>query len=111
MSSAFLTHGIMSIGNMLTASIYHYLWMKDNDYPTTTTYLPSPPPITHPPLRTTAAQHDFITDLPSLGVLRLVVLPSQFAGYLPVSPTRRIFYWYVESTNDPTTDPLVLWTK
>jgi carboxypeptidase C (cathepsin A) len=37
----------------------------------------------------------------------------QFAGYLTVDEDhgRHIFYWYVESQNDPENDPLVFWTN
>lgn len=37
-------------------------------------------------------------------------LPSrQFSGYLTVNTTKHMHYWMVESENDPTTDPVVLW--
>ena len=37
---------------------------------------------------------------------------QQFAGYINgLSSTRHLFYWYVESQSDPSTDPVVLWTK
>eukprot|EP00753_Platysulcus_tardus_P006015 PLAT1389.1.p2 GENE.PLAT1389.1~~PLAT1389.1.p2 ORF type:complete len:471 (+),score=216.73 PLAT1389.1:1379-2791(+) len=51
---------------------------------------------------------DRITDLPGM--------PSganftQYAGYFNVNPAtgRNLFYWFVESTNDPANDPVVLW--
>jgi hypothetical protein len=38
---------------------------------------------------------------------------DQFSGYLTVSRQngRYIFYWYVESQGNPSTDPVVLWTN
>jgi carboxypeptidase C (cathepsin A) len=51
-----------------------------------------------------------ITNLPGLGYN-----PGfrQYSGYLTVSEEhgRNIFYWYIESQNDPETDPVVLWTN
>lgn len=35
----------------------------------------------------------------------------QFSGYFAVSPTRNIHYWYIESSNNPTTDPVIFWTN
>lgn len=37
----------------------------------------------------------------------------QFSGYVNVSDSRRIFYWFVESQsgNDPSDDPVLLWTN
>jgi len=32
-----------------------------------------------------------------------------FSGYLQSTGTRHLFYWFVESQNDPKNDPLVLW--
>jgi len=36
---------------------------------------------------------------------------DQYAGYLTVDPShgRNLFYWFVESQNDPDTDPVILW--
>lgn len=36
---------------------------------------------------------------------------EQFSGYLSVTETRHIFYWYTESQSDPDTDPVVFWTN
>lgn len=38
---------------------------------------------------------------------------DQFSGYFTVNEKnqRKLFYWYVESQNDPATDPVVLWTN
>jgi carboxypeptidase C (cathepsin A) len=59
---------------------------------------------------TTASNQGLITSLPNLNYN-----PGfrQFSGYLTVSAQhgRSLFYWYVESQNDPTTDPVVLWTN
>jgi carboxypeptidase C (cathepsin A) len=38
------------------------------------------------------------------------LLPSrQYSGYLNGSSTSRIHYWFVESENDPTNSPTILW--
>ncbi|KAK6759619.1 hypothetical protein RB195_021290 [Necator americanus] len=34
---------------------------------------------------------------------------KQYTGYLSVSNTKKLFYWYIESENNPTEDPVVLW--
>ncbi|RCN27493.1 hypothetical protein ANCCAN_26772, partial [Ancylostoma caninum] len=57
-------------------------------------------------LATAAPEWELIESLPNL------VEPMrsrQYAGYLNISPLKQLFYWYVESENDPTTDPVVLW--
>ncbi|KAK6035115.1 serine carboxypeptidase, partial [Cooperia oncophora] len=33
---------------------------------------------------------------------------KHYAGYVQVSQTKQLFYWYIESENDPANDPLVL---
>jgi hypothetical protein len=58
--------------------------------------------------RSEAAEADRITHLPGLHYDPGF---EQFSGYINVTATRHIFYWYVESQNDPASDPLVLWTK
>mmetsp|Transcript_14336 Transcript_14336/g.16264 ORF Transcript_14336/g.16264 Transcript_14336/m.16264 type:complete len:570 (+) Transcript_14336:228-1937(+) len=57
---------------------------------------------------TSEANADMITDLPGL-----TFTPSfnQFSGYLSVSSTRKIHYWYIESMNKPSSDPVVFWTN
>lgn len=59
---------------------------------------------------TPAALADQIHDLPGLEEKPAF---NQFSGYLTVDVknNRKIFYWYVESTNKPDTDPLVWWTN
>ena len=34
-----------------------------------------------------------------------------YAGYVSVSPTKRLFYWMVEAAVSPDTAPLILWTN
>uniref|UniRef100_A0A0K6SB77 Uncharacterized protein n=1 Tax=Chromera velia CCMP2878 TaxID=1169474 RepID=A0A0K6SB77_9ALVE len=36
---------------------------------------------------------------------------KMYSGYITVDETtsRKLFYWYTESENDPSSDPLVLW--
>eukprot|EP01116_Phalansterium_solitarium_P022258 TRINITY_DN7286_c0_g1_i1.p1 TRINITY_DN7286_c0_g1~~TRINITY_DN7286_c0_g1_i1.p1 ORF type:complete len:448 (+),score=153.04 TRINITY_DN7286_c0_g1_i1:166-1509(+) len=49
-----------------------------------------------------------ITNLPGLDH---AINFKQYADYVTVDATsqRNLFYWFVESQNDPSTDPLVLW--
>lgn len=59
---------------------------------------------------TPAALADKIAHLPGLANQ-----PSfnHFSGYLEVDPVshRSIFYWFIESTNNPATDPLIWWSN
>jgi carboxypeptidase C (cathepsin A) len=32
-----------------------------------------------------------------------------YSGYISVSSSKQLFYWFVESVNAPSTDPLILW--
>lgn len=59
---------------------------------------------------TLEALYDKITALPGLNV---DLSFHMFSGYLTVSEDNRrsIFYWYVESQNDPSSDPVVFWTN
>ncbi|KAL9190978.1 hypothetical protein ACHAXT_000684 [Thalassiosira profunda] len=59
---------------------------------------------------TAEALRDKVDSLPGL---HMDLDFNMFAGYLTVSERngRNIFYWYVESQNDPSTDPVVLWTN
>lgn len=59
---------------------------------------------------TLGAKMDRIVDLPGLNKESKL---KQFSGYLTVDEktNRSIFYWYVESLSDPSTDPVVLWTN
>jgi len=57
---------------------------------------------------TTEANRDLITNLPGLNFEPTF---KQFSGYIQVSPTRNIHYWYIESSNNPSTDPVVFWTN
>ena len=56
------------------------------------------------------AQKDFIQSLPGLDFDPGF---KQFSGYLTVDEKhgRKIFYWYLESQNNPDEDPVVLWTN
>lgn len=49
-----------------------------------------------------------ITDLPGAN---FTISFSQFADFITVNTShgRRLFYWFVESQNDPANDPVVLW--
>jgi carboxypeptidase C (cathepsin A) len=32
-----------------------------------------------------------------------------YSGFVEINQGKNLFYWFVESLNDPTTDPVVLW--
>ena len=53
-----------------------------------------------------AAAADKITSLPGLDKM-----PSfdMYSGYLDVTATKKLHYWFVESQNDPASDPVVVW--
>lgn len=59
-------------------------------------------------LYTEEAKSDYISSLPGLTFKPQF---KQFSGYIPVSPTRKIHYWYIESSSDPNKDPVVFWTN
>ncbi|VDL63733.1 unnamed protein product [Nippostrongylus brasiliensis] len=63
---------------------------------------------TDPSNLTDKALADMITSLPGL---TFSVTYRQFSGYLTstVYPKNHLFYWFVESQNDPVNDPVVLW--
>lgn len=63
---------------------------------------------------TPEALADQITDLP--GAENLDINFNQFSGYLNIpgvdgNMTKFMHYWFVESTNDPASDPLAFWTN
>jgi carboxypeptidase C (cathepsin A) len=62
---------------------------------------------------TTEAQADQIRNLP--GTEKLDVNFNQFSGYLNISGasgnSKHMHYWFVESLNHPSTDPLAFWTN
>jgi len=51
---------------------------------------------------------DLITDLPGLPA-ELEGQLLQYSGYLDGGSGRRLHYWFVESQNSPSDDPLLLW--
>jgi carboxypeptidase C (cathepsin A) len=57
---------------------------------------------------TNEALNDQVKNLP--GAENLNVAFNQFSGYLPVG-TKNMHYWYVESQNNPSTDPIAFWTN
>eukprot|EP01095_Lingulamoeba_sp_RSL-Kostka_P013738 TRINITY_DN576_c1_g2_i1.p1 TRINITY_DN576_c1_g2~~TRINITY_DN576_c1_g2_i1.p1 ORF type:complete len:505 (+),score=176.45 TRINITY_DN576_c1_g2_i1:58-1515(+) len=57
---------------------------------------------------TTSMQDALITNLPNLSFTPNF---KQYAGYVTVDQTKELFYWFVESQNDPTNDPVVLWLQ
>lgn len=34
---------------------------------------------------------------------------QQYSGYLDISDTKHLFFWFFESRNDPAKDPLMVW--
>lgn len=54
----------------------------------------------------TADKSDEITNLPGVNPQPKF---KHYSGYLQASPTHFLHYWYVESQNNPSTDPLVIW--
>ena len=54
----------------------------------------------------TEAANDKITSLPGLDKM-----PSfdMYSGYLDVTATKQLHYWFVESQGIPVSDPVVLW--
>ena len=58
---------------------------------------------------TNEALNDQITNLPGLND---ELAFNQFSGYLKLGDTKKqIHYWFVESEQNPATDPLVFWTN
>lgn len=57
-------------------------------------------------MMTDAANADKITVLPGLDTLPHF---DMYSGYLDVTDTKKLHYWFVESQGDPATDPVVLW--
>jgi len=53
-----------------------------------------------------APAEDEVTSLPSLNT---TISWKHYSGYLHPSGQKYLHYWLVESQNDPTNDPLVLW--
>ncbi|GFR96119.1 carboxypeptidase, partial [Elysia marginata] len=53
-----------------------------------------------------APEADLVTDLPGLSFKPNF---KQYSGYLNGVNTRRLHYWFVESSSNPSRDPLVLW--
>eukprot|EP01095_Lingulamoeba_sp_RSL-Kostka_P002245 TRINITY_DN130_c3_g1_i1.p1 TRINITY_DN130_c3_g1~~TRINITY_DN130_c3_g1_i1.p1 ORF type:complete len:438 (-),score=126.42 TRINITY_DN130_c3_g1_i1:100-1413(-) len=52
-----------------------------------------------------------ITNLP--GIDKSLINFNQYSGYITINETagRNMFYWFVESQNDPKNDPVVLWQQ
>ena len=59
-----------------------------------------------------AALGDAITSLPGIDTATFEKY-TMFSGYIDVYPAhnRSIFYWFVESLNEPTSDPVAVWTN
>ncbi|XP_042900298.1 lysosomal protective protein [Parasteatoda tepidariorum] len=52
------------------------------------------------------AHPDEVTDLPGLN---FTINYKHYSGYLNATSGRHLHYWFVESQNSPSTDPLLLW--
>jgi carboxypeptidase C (cathepsin A) len=52
---------------------------------------------------------DEVKNLP--GAENLSLNFRQFSGYLPVTATKHLHYWFVESSRSPETDPIAFWTN
>jgi carboxypeptidase C (cathepsin A) len=54
-----------------------------------------------------SASRNLLTNLPGYSGPEL----TQYTGYITVNEEaeRALFYWFIESQNDPSTDPLVFW--
>lgn len=58
---------------------------------------------------TPEALADQVTNLP--GAEKLDITFNQFSGYLPITESKQMHYWFVESMNDPANDPIAFWTN
>jgi carboxypeptidase C (cathepsin A) len=58
---------------------------------------------------TPEALADEVKNLP--GTEKLDLNFRQFSGYLPVTATKNLHYWFAESQNNPATDPVAFWTN
>ena len=68
-----------------------------------------PKSTTHPKIIMVSPAHpDQITSLPG------AVFPfasAHYSGLLSITPTKKIHYYYVESADNPSTDPIMFWTN
>ena len=53
------------------------------------------------------AENDQIDSLPGAPAL----ISKQYSGFLQISASKRIHYYYIESENNPVTDSIVFWTN
>eukprot|EP01039_Chlorochromonas_danica_P016600 gene16600-19649_t len=58
---------------------------------------------------TPEALADEVKNLP--GTEKLDLNFRQFSGYLPVTATKNLHYWFAESQNNPATGPVAFWTN
>ena len=53
------------------------------------------------------SEEDRVTELPGMQTFDQY---GMFSGFLPIAETtKKIHYLFVESANDPSTDPLIIW--
>ena len=58
---------------------------------------------------TPEALADEVTSLP--GAEKLSINFRQFSGYLDITETKHMHYWFVESSGNPEKDPVAFWTN
>jgi len=64
--------------------------------------------VTKRPRYSERALKDKITGLPGMPLGKDF---NMFSGYVKIQDTKGLFYWFIESENDPANDPVVLWTN
>ena len=52
-----------------------------------------------------------ISSLPGAESIVDVATFNQFSGYLTIQNSKNMHYWFVESLNNPSTDPIAFWTN
>ena len=62
---------------------------------------------------TSAALLDQISvdSLPGAESIKDKITFNQFSGYLTIQNTKQMHYWFVESMNNPSEDPIAFWTN
>lgn len=58
---------------------------------------------------TVEAQKDLILNLPGAQIFD--IKSRQFSGFLNISSTKFIHYYFIESENDAIKDPIIFWTN
>lgn len=99
MTTTILSHYVLNLVTTLSSSLHSFSVLRSLDHHKH---------LHNSVVRTAQGEADRISDLPGLNFdLKF----EQFSGYLDVSESRHVFYWFIESQSEPTKDPVVLWTK